>query len=176
MNRLQEVVLDLERHSAAAGWDAPPQLYALVESGVLRSQEPELAAELGLVGDDDTIAALEQPPLPDSGTIEDTLSTIVWPDAVSGCALVLERTILPPEVEDELPADEVEALAWAAGHPQREEVRMVVAVLRDGSRHCALRLRKHDEETSVLTGNDLIPALADALAATLEPDEEPEEA
>ena len=49
---------------------------------------------------------------------------------------------------------------------------MVIAVLRDGTRHAALRLRGHDADTSVLTGEDLVPALADALAATLEPDEE----
>jgi hypothetical protein len=30
-----------------------------------------------------------------------------------------------------------------------------------------VRLRAHDEETSVLTGTDLVPGLADALAATL---------
>jgi hypothetical protein len=49
---------------------------------------------------------------------------------------------------------------------------MVVAVLRDGTRHSALRLRKHDDDTSVLTGDDLVPALANALAGTLEPDED----
>lgn len=170
MNRLQEVVLDLERHSAAAGWDAPPQLYALVEGDALRREDPELAKELGLEGD--AIAALEQPPLATSGSVEDTLATIVWPETVSGCALVVERLMLPPEVEAELPENEAEALAFVGDHPQREEVRMVIAVLRDGTRHCALRLRKHDDDTSVLTGEDLVPALADALAATLEPDEE----
>jgi hypothetical protein len=170
MNRLQEVVLDLERHSAAAGWDAPPQLYALVEGNELRRQDPDLANELGLEGD--ALAALEQPPLPGSGSVEETLETIVWPETVSGCALVVERVMLPPEIEEELPEDEAAALAWVAEHPRREEVRMVVAVLRDGTRHSALRLRKHDEDTSVLTGDDLVPALADALAGTLEPDED----
>ena len=43
----------------------------------------------------------------------------------------------------------------------------MVAVLRDGSRSAALRMRAHDEETSVLTGRDLVPGLADALAETL---------
>jgi hypothetical protein len=44
---------------------------------------------------------------------------------------------------------------------------MVVAVLRDGSRASALRMRAHDDETSVLTGENLVPGLADALSATL---------
>lgn len=170
MNRLQDVVLDLERHSAASGWDVPPQLYALVEGDALRKADPALADELGLEGD--AIAALEQPPLETIGSLEDTLGTIVWPEAVSGCALVVERVMIPPEVEAELPDDEADALAFVNGHPQREEVRMVIAVLRDGTRHSALRLRNHDDEASVLTGDDLVPALADALAATLEPDEE----
>ena len=33
-----------------------------------------------------------------------------------------------------MPQDEAEALQWLAEHPERQEVRLVVAVLRDGSR------------------------------------------
>ena len=62
-----------------------------------------------------------------------------------------------------MPQDEREALRWLAEHPERQEVRLVVAVLRDGSRSAALRMRAHDDETSVLTGRDLVPGLADAL-------------
>ncbi|MCW2912821.1 MAG: hypothetical protein JWN52_889 [Actinomycetia bacterium] len=170
MTHLKEVVLDLERHSAEEGWDAPPRLYALVESAELRRQEPGLADQLGLSADSDTIAALEQPPLPDSVSIEEALATIAWPEAVTGCALVVERVVLPPEAEEQMPEDEAEALAWLSEHPLREDVRMVVGVLRDGSRHSALRLRKHDKNDEVLTEADLVPALADALAATLEPE------
>ena len=66
-----------------------------------------------------------------------------------------------------MPQDEQDALRWLAEHPQRQEVRIVAAVLRDGSRSCALRMRAHDDETSVLTGPDLVPGLSAALAATL---------
>jgi hypothetical protein len=169
---LEEVIRDLERHTADEGWDAPPRLYALVESAELRRQEPGLAEQLGLSADSDTIAALEQPPLPDAVSIEEALATIVWPEAVTGCALVVERVVLPPAVEEQMPDDDGEALAWLAEHPLREEVRMVVGVLRDGSRHSALRLRKHDSVDEVLSEADLVPALADALAATLEPESE----
>ncbi|GAA3942871.1 PPA1309 family protein [Actinomadura viridis] len=171
MSLLEEVVQDLERHSAQEGWDTAPRLYALVQSTELRRAEPELADQLGLSADVDTLAALEQPPLPEQAAVEDALATIAWPDAVTGCALVLERVVLPPDVEEEIPDDEAEAAAWAAGHPAREDVRMVVGVLRDGSRHAALRLRRHDVDDEVLLGPDLVPALADALAATFEPDE-----
>jgi hypothetical protein len=168
---LEEVVLDLERHSAQEGWDGAPRLYALVRSTELRRAEPDLADQLGLPPDTDTLAALEQPALPDKAGVEDALATIAWPDGVEGCALVLERVVLPPDVEGEIPDDEAEAAEFAASHPRREDVRMIVGVLRDGARHSALRLRRHDTDDEVLTGPDLVPTLAEALAATFDPDE-----
>ncbi|CNF29011.1 Uncharacterised protein [Mycobacterium tuberculosis] len=164
-------MLDLERHSAQEGWDSAPRLYALVRSAELRRTEPGLADQLGLAPDADTLAALEQPPLPDRDAVEDALASIAWPDAVEGCAIIMERVVLPPGAEDEIPEDEAEAAAFAASHPGREDVRMVVGVLRDGARHSALRLRRHDSDDEVLAGPDLVPALAEALAATFEPDE-----
>jgi hypothetical protein len=172
---LEEVVLDLERHSAELGWDAPPRLYALVNTAELRAEEPELAEELGLSADEETIAAMEQPPLPEESSIEDVLASIAWPDGVTGCALVMERIVLPPDAEDELPEAEADATSFVASHPGREDVRVVVGVLRDGTRHSAVRSRTHDTDDEVLSGPDLVPALADALAATLEPDIEPDE-
>ncbi|XRQ04428.1 PPA1309 family protein [Actinomadura welshii] len=171
MSLLEEVVLDLERHSAQEGWDGAPRLYALVRSAELRRAEPDLADRLGLPPDADTLAALEQPSLPERDAVEDALASIAWPEAVEGCALVMERVVLPPEAEADIPEDEAEAAAYAANHPGREDVRMVVGVLRDGDRHSALRLRRHDSDDEVLTGPDLVPALAEALAATFEPDE-----
>jgi hypothetical protein len=173
VSRLEDVVLDLERHSAQSGWDAPPRLYALIETAELRRHQPALAEELGIPADADSIAALEQPPVADSGaaSIEDLLGMIVWPAQVDGCALVVERIVLPPEAEAVLPAvDDEEIVAWVAEHPRREDVRVVVGVLRDGSRHSALRLRTHDDDDEVLSGPDLVPALADVLAATLAPE------
>ena len=174
MSLLEDVVLDLERHSAREGWDSAPRLYALVRSTELRRTEPDLADRLGLPPDADTLTALEQPALPENDPIEDTLASIAWPDAVEGCAIVMERVVLPPEAEDDIPEDEAEAAAFAASHPAREDVRMIVGVTRDGQRHSALRLRRHDSDDQVLTGPDLVPALAEALAATFEPDEPPE--
>lgn len=45
---------------------------------------------------------------------------------------------------------------------------MTVAVLRDGTRESAVRLREKDTPTEVLTGPDLVPGLAEALNATFE--------
>ncbi len=43
---------------------------------------------------------------------------------------------------------------------------MTVAVLRDGTRDSAVRLREKDAATEVLTGSGLVPGLAEALSAT----------
>ncbi len=39
---------------------------------------------------------------------------------------------------------------------------------RDGSTYCALRLRAHDDDQSVVGGADLVPGLLQLLGATLE--------
>lgn len=165
MSRLEEVVRDLERHAAAAGWDSPPRLYALVEAVELHRTEPGLARELGVPNEPGRMAALDQPGLPVDRPIDDVLHRIEWPEQVAGCALVVERILLPDGAEDDAPDDD--PVAWAAAHPGREDVRLAVGVLRDGSRHSALRVRGHDGDHEVLTGPDLAPGLADALASTL---------
>ena len=46
---------------------------------------------------------------------------------------------------------------------------MVAAVLREGDRFGAVRLRSHDEDGAVLTGTDLVPTLCEVLSLTFEP-------
>lgn len=166
--RLTRVAIDIERHVAAAGWDQPPHLYALVETEDLLRREPQLAGELGVVaappGD---LTPVDQGDLPGHDSLEELLGGMTWAPEVLGTALAVERLMLPPGEEQELPTDEDEALRWVAEHPARQEVRLVVAVLRDGTRAAALRMRSHDDETAVLSGPDLVPGLAEALGATL---------
>jgi hypothetical protein len=165
---LQETLVEIERHVAGAGWDQRPQLFALARTADLVVREPELAARLGLDPAAVPVGALtpvEQDPLPD-GPLDESLAQVGWPSEVAGCALVQEVVMLPPEVEDAMPAH-ADLVEWASGHPQRREARLGVAVLRDGSRACTVRMRGEDEE-ELLVGPDLAPALADALAATLE--------
>ncbi|NHC13291.1 PPA1309 family protein [Motilibacter deserti] len=164
---LEAVVAEVERHAAAAGWDRPPRLYALVPTAELLAREPALAAALGEEPEPGSLTPVEQDELPRHATIEELLGGIAWPDDVLGTALVVERLVLPPEAEEGMPADEQEALEWLAAHPQRQEVRVAVGVLRGGERSCALRMRSHDDDLAVLRGPDLLPGLADALAATL---------
>ncbi|GAB3966167.1 PPA1309 family protein [Streptomyces sparsus] len=175
-NPLTRAVLEIDEYTAGLGWDQPARLFALVDTARLRSEEPALAGQLGLDGgaeDGPAPAALtpvEQDELPDGLPLDEFLGTIAWPDAVTGCAMTVERLMLPPTAEGDAPDDlDDEQLArWVAEHPQRQEVRMTVAVMRDGTRESAIRLRDKDTATEVLTGADLVPGLADALTATFE--------
>ncbi|MEV5593058.1 PPA1309 family protein [Streptomyces sp. NPDC052496] len=168
---LTRAVLEIDEYAAGLGWDQPARLFALVDTARLREQEPSLAEQLGI--DDSTTASLtpvEQDEIPADAPLDEFLATIGWPDAVAGCAMTVERLMLPPSAEDAVPAgmDEAQLAEWVAGHPDRQEVRMTVAVLRDGTRESALRLREKDSTSEVLTGSQLVPGLADALAATFE--------
>ncbi|MBO0846659.1 MAG: hypothetical protein J2P22_14710 [Nocardioides sp.] len=161
---LAAAVLEIERHGAEAGWDQPARLFALVPTARLAEREPQLAASLG----DEALTSIEQEGLVRGRPLEDQLTGITWPETVHGCAAMVERFVLPPEVEAELPADAEQAASYAAEHPDRQEVRIVAAATRTGASFCALRLRAHDDDTSVLTGPDLVPGLLDLVRATLE--------
>lgn len=166
---LAAAVLEIEAHVAESGWDQPARLYALVDTATLAAQEPALAAAMGIDGpaDDGSFTPIEQDTLPPGRTLEDTLPTIAWPDSVTGCAAVLERLVLPPGTDAEIPDDPTAAELFAREHPDRQEVRMVAGVTRAGASYCALRLRSHDDEQSVVNGTDLVPGLLDLLHATL---------
>ncbi|MEU6705338.1 PPA1309 family protein [Streptomyces wuyuanensis] len=169
---LTRAVLEIDEYASGLGWDQPARLFALVDTSQLRAQEPGLAAQLGL-DDGDAAAPLtpvEQDEIPSGTPLDEFLGTIAWPDAVAGCALTVERLMLPPSAEASVPdgLDESGLAGWVAAHPDRQEVRMTVAVLRDGARESALRLREKDSATEVLTGGDLVPGLAEALSATFE--------
>ena len=166
--RLDRLTVDLERHAAATGWDQPARLFALVETADLLRREPALADDLGLrTAEPGALTPVDQGDLPAHASIDELLGGITWPVDVLGSALTVERLMVPPEVEKDMPQGEDEALRWLAEHPARQEVQLVVAVLRDGSRSAAIRMRDHDDETAVLTGENLVPGLADALSATL---------
>ncbi|WP_128379545.1 PPA1309 family protein [Streptomyces cavernae] len=167
---LTRAVLEIDEYASGLGWDQPARLFALVDTARLRSQEPALAAQLGLQDEPETtgLTPIEQDELPAGRPLDEFLGTIAWPEAVAGCALTVERLMLPPSAEASVPEglDEAGLAKWVAEHPDRQEVRMTVAVLRDGARESALRLREKDSPTEVLTGANLVPGLAEALSAT----------
>jgi hypothetical protein len=162
---LSRAVVEIERHLSASGWDQPAQLFALVPTTELLAAEPGLAAQLGADADAE-LTPVAQEGLPagaDDEGLAGALARIEWPDAVTGCAVAVERVVLPAEAEESADAYS------AARDPRRHEVRMVAGVLRDGERFGAVRLRSHDEDEAVLTGTDLVPTLCEVLALTFAP-------
>ena len=174
---LTQALIELEQHVAKEGWDQGPRLFALVDTAELIAAEPRLAAALapetlaldGQIGPLRAYTSIEQEGFPGGLDLDEALAGLAWPETVHGAALVLERIMLPPSVEGQLPAegDGVDLDAWVAAHPERQEVRIAVGVLRAGDRDCALRLRAKDADDDVLSGPDLVPGLARALAQTL---------
>ena len=167
--RLVELVREIEKHVAAEGWDQNPRLFALARTVELVALEPEIAEALGAEGEDpESYTPIEQEPLDSDRALDEVLATTMWPDEVVGAAIVIERLVLPPSAEDALAeVEETELESAASSHPDRQDVRIAVVVTREGGRVCALRLRAHDAEDEVLVGENIVPRLADALAATL---------
>ena len=154
---LAAAVADVESFAAAAGWDVPSQLFALVLTADLLRAEPGLAT--GMAGRD-RFTAVAQEALP-AGDLSAALAGIGWPAEVVGAVLVQEIVVLPPSVgpREELTAEQ------AAAHPERQEARLVAGVLRDrpgGS--CLLRMRSGEYE--LIRGGDLARGLLGALRET----------
>jgi hypothetical protein len=169
---LDRIAAEIEAFVAGAGWDRPATLFALVPTRLLLA-DPAAAAVLGSSGEaedhDQSLTPIAQQELPD-GPLDQALAQIGWPDEVAGCALSQEIVMLPPSAEPELTdLSSDAAAAWTAGHPDRREARLVVAVLRDGTAASLLRLRGTSESIDdLLTGTDLAPNLTGALLATFE--------
>ena len=171
---LPQVVREVEDFAANAGWDQPPQLFALVATADLLARQPELGSQVDVAS---SLTPVAQEPLPDDD-LGETLAGIVWPETVSGCALVQEIVVLPPDAESELDeagtgqdADAARMRRIAMTHPRRREARLVAGVLRDGSAACVLRVRgDQDSPDEIVEHPELAPNLVDALRETLNDD------
>ncbi|GIG30466.1 PPA1309 family protein [Cellulomonas marina] len=171
---LADAVREVEVHVARAGWDGPVRVFALVRTQAALASDPGLGPRLSM----DVLAAaaenpwhltsVEQERLPPADDLEGLLGALAWPPAVDGVALTVERLVVPPHVEEALPADPAAALEVLRTHPERTDVRMAVGVLRAGPSWCVLRTRSDDEDASVGQGPDAVPGLVEALRATLD--------
>jgi hypothetical protein len=160
---LAVAVAEVEEFVGTAGWDAPPQLFALVSTADLVAAQPGLAASV----DGAVYTPIAQEALPE-GELSEALAQISWPDEVAGCVLVQEIVVLPPGAEELLSDDPVVAAEQAAQHPDRAEARLAAGVLRDvQGGACLMRMRgEHDD--APLRGGDLAPNLLAALRLTFE--------
>lgn len=166
---LRGAVVEVEHYVGDDGWDQPGRLFALVPTAELVEAEPDIALELGVHGGSaEALTPVEQEIDENAATLEELLGKIGWPSAVVGVVAAVERVVLPPEAEDEVPGDFDRAVSYAAAHPAREDVRIVAGVLRSGYAHCVLRLRSHDDDDNLVHGPDLVPRLVAALHETLD--------
>lgn len=169
---LTTAVLDIEKHVGSLGWDSPVLVFSLVRTAAalqtnpgLVSELPDGAAESAQV-DPEHLLSIEQDGLPQSDSLEELLAQLAWPAEVDGAAIVVERMVVPPEAETDLPSDPEEAVHYLESHPQRQDVRLAVGVLRSGESWCALRSRTHDSDDAVGGSPDAVPGLVEALRAT----------
>lgn len=163
---LFRVLVDVETHVGRGGWDQPAQLFALVDSARLAAAEPHLAAQLDTDLPPGSLSAVEQDGFNLGSDLAATFGRIQWGPDVAGCALAVERAMVPAEVESDLPADPAAAAEAVAKHPRRMDLRIVAGVLRDGSRHAVARLADRPDE--LVSGTDLVPGLQELLALTFE--------
>ena len=163
-----ELVKSLEIHVSNAGWDQPVRLFAVVYTTDLLREEPDAATTLG-INPHSTYTPIEQE-VDANVELDELLATIMWPSEVIGAVVVLERIILPPSAELDLPATESDLVEAATSHPERRDVRMVSAVLRSGEQLNALRYRTHDDPDSVAIAPGLIHSLNEALAGSFSPE------
>ena len=164
-SNLEPLIREVEDHVASAGWDQSVRLFALVPTASLLTANPELASELG-INPEMPLTSVEQE-LEDTLELDELLATIAWPDNVAGAIVALERIVLPPSAESDLPDTDDAALVQAASdHPERRDVRIVSAVLRSGQNLNALRYRTHDSADAVAVAPNLVARLNDALAST----------
>ncbi|OJX97908.1 hypothetical protein EDD28_2127 [Salana multivorans] len=169
---LARCVHETEVHVSAGGWDGPVRVFALVNTARALAADPAIATLLPAgtrVDDPHHLLAIEQEGLPEADSLESLLAQLAWPDAVDGAAVVVERLVVPPDAEADLPGDlsEDEAVARLAAHPGAEDVRLAAGVLRTGESWCAIRARGHDDDLEVAGGQDAVPGLVAALRATL---------
>ena len=162
---LAAVVREVESHVSAAGWDQPVRLFAIVSTAELIETDPEMAAQLNLT-EELPLTSIEQELSP-TQDLEELLGTIAWPENVIGAVLSIERIVLPPQAEASLPAeDDEDWLTEISANPDRRDVRIISAVMRDGKNLNALRYRDHDEVDAVAIAPDLVPNLNESLLTT----------
>ena len=157
-------LVEIEHHVGRQGWDQPARLFALVRTDELVAAEPSLADHLTVTAPD-ALSSIEQEDFREGDDLQTTLERIQWSSAVAGCALSVERSFLPSGDEAGLPDDPDEAATAVANHPHRQDLRVVVGVLRDGTSHGVGRVRTHPDD--LVGGPDLAPGLARILAGTL---------
>lgn len=164
----------LEQYVAADGWDAPIRVFALVHTAQALIETPSIAEEIPPEAielskiDPYALLAIEQDGLPQVPNLEALLAQLAWPQSVDGVAISVEQFVVPPHAREDLDESPQAQVSALMEHPDRDDVRIVVGVLRTGEAWCVLRYRSHDSEDQVAQSSTAVPGLIDALRTTLE--------
>ncbi|MDO5080873.1 PPA1309 family protein [Buchananella hordeovulneris] len=169
---LVHAVTEIEQHVAQLGWDRSISVFALVQSAALLATSPELDAEMAaqlrtqLENNPEHLTAIAQETADLGDDLGAVLAQLAWPPTVAGMAVTAERLVLPPQVEQDAPSEPTAREEFLLSHPQRQDVRLAVGVLRTGESWCAVRARAHDSDDAVGGGTELAPDLVAAALAT----------
>jgi hypothetical protein len=163
MDQLESALRQAEAYVAEnGGWDQPPRLFSLATKAALIDADPGLATGLSGAAPDALIPVLQQELPP--GEPFDVLATIGWPEDVTGCVLVTEIVMLPPEAEQDAPGDPAEADERTRTGSGRQRARLAVGVTRTGAYLCGLR---REGAADLQVGPDMADDLVAALLGTL---------
>lgn len=169
---LVHAVTEIEQHVAQLGWDRSISVFALVQSAALLATSPELDAEMAaqlrtqLDTNPEHLTAIAQETADLGDDLGAVLAQLAWPPTVAGMAVTAERIVLPPQVEQDAPSESAAREEFLLSHPERQDVRLAVGVLRTGESWCAVRARAHDSDDAVGGGTELAPDLVAAALAT----------
>lgn len=162
---LVAALTEIDRFLGAEGWGQPARLFALVPTAELVAAEPSLVGRLS-AGSSDSLSSIEQDGFVGGDDLERRLASIAWPSSVQGAAVTLERVFLPADEEAGMPEDPEQAAAYVAGHPRRQDLRLVCGAMRDGGHYSVARVLDHPDD--LIGGPNLVPSLEAALLATLD--------
>lgn len=162
---LAAALTEIDRFLGAGGWGLPPRLFALVPTLDLIAAEPSLEGQLS-VGSKDSLSSVEQEDFHPGDRVEQALGRIVWPAAVTGAAVSLERVFLPADEEAAVPGDPEAAARFVAAHPRRQDLRVVAGATRTGAHFAVARILGHPDD--LLGAENLVPSLEAALLGTFD--------
>lgn len=166
LSPLTRCALETEIHVASDGWGQQPRLFSLANNGALLQRQPALR---GMLGDLDPaeFSAIEQDVKVTNDTLEKVLATTAWPRDVDGVALVVERVIIPTDNSSRAFGRPNLVTKRLEEQADREDVRLVVAALRNEEIITLVRRKNEDSDDKVAIGTNIAPGLVDALKATL---------
>ena len=142
---LNRAVREAVDYVHADGWDAAPQLFALVPTAALTDViDAELLDQspLTLVAQDELPEGIEGA----SPELGDFLARTSWPAGVIGAVLVQEIVIIAPEFAEDFAGASVAEVRAHAGGEQVRQARLITGVIDEGPELTLIQPRPSEAE------------------------------